>query len=98
MMHPPIPDPNDFGEPLDALQLREWRKTRRINQTDLGAILGVSHATISNWENDIFAIPPYLHLALEAVNHRLSFSSRPVLPPPRVTRRFQPVPPQLRLR
>lgn len=73
-MRPPLPV--DWGKRMDADALREWRKLRRINQRDLGDILGVSFVTIARWETGERAMPPYLHLALESVERRLSFVSR----------------------
>src|SRR5262247_3269929 len=78
MMRPPLPE--DWGTRVDSDGLRTWRKLRRINQRDLAAILGVSHITVARWELGDNPVPPYLHLALEAIERRLVFSQ----PAPRV--------------
>lgn len=73
-MRPPIPV--DWGTRIDADGLREWRRLRRINQRDLADILGVTYVTVARWELGERGMPPYLHLALESIDRRLSFVSR----------------------
>ena len=73
-MRPPLPEPIDFGLPWVADELAEWRKARRVSQTALADILGVSHAAISYWENGLRPIPGWLHLAMETIDRRLAQS------------------------
>jgi transcriptional regulator with XRE-family HTH domain len=85
-MRPPVP--SEWGTPINADLLREWRRTRRITQPELGAILGMSRQAISAWEANRADIPPFLHLALESIDRRLNFAARPPEPkqgPPRRT-------------
>lgn len=80
-MRPPIPV--DWGQPMDAEALLEWRKLRRLTQRDLAMVLGVTQATIARWEISERGVPSYLHLALESIDRRLSFSQiAPRLPRP----------------
>lgn len=81
---PPLPE--DWGTPTDAESLRQWRALRRINQRDLGDILGVHYVTIARWETGERPVPPFLHLALESIDRRLSFLERPPARPPRPAR------------
>jgi transcriptional regulator with XRE-family HTH domain len=83
-MHPPIPP--DWGTPINADLLREWRTSRRITQQELADILRVSRQSVGAWEASRADIPPFLHLALESVDRRLNFAARPAEPkqgPPR---------------
>jgi DNA-binding XRE family transcriptional regulator len=48
--------------------LTTWRKSRGLTQEALAALLGVTRKTINEWENERAAIPPYLHLALRALD------------------------------
>lgn len=84
MMRPPLP--LEWGQRTDADGLRAWRKLRRINQRDLASILGVTHITIARWELGENTMPPYLHLALESIDRRLTFTERT----PRVPRADRP--------
>jgi DNA-binding XRE family transcriptional regulator len=47
--------------------LIEWRKDRSLTQEALGTLLGVSRKAVNEWENERAAIPPYLWLALKAL-------------------------------
>ena len=47
--------------------LRAWRKRVRISQLDLSRALGVDRTTVNRWELGHSAAPPYLWLALAAV-------------------------------
>lgn len=52
-------------------ELRHWRSAAKLSQPGLARLLGVQPLTISRWENSTHEIPPYLHLALEALTARL---------------------------
>ena len=41
------PDPGDFGERIDSLTLREWRKARRRRRSS-SPTSSASHAAVSN--------------------------------------------------
>lgn len=52
-------------------QLKAWRAQAGLSQPGLAALLGVDPMTISRWERSQREIPPFLHLALEALRSRL---------------------------
>jgi transcriptional regulator with XRE-family HTH domain len=53
-------------------ELKEWRETRRLTQTELSELLGVKFNTISRWEIGLRGIPSFLELALETIGRRLN--------------------------
>lgn len=85
--HPPF-DALDFGQRMDGADVRDWRKARSIKQAVLAEILGINMMTVANWETGRTLAPPFIHLALEAVDRRLSFYSAPQPPPPRPAHRY----------
>ncbi len=52
---------------MTSNQLKEWRRKTGYSQGKLARVLGVDVMTISRWERDIRAIPPFLHITLECV-------------------------------
>lgn len=52
---------------MDREELREWRKRNRFTQVDLAKALGVHPMTVSKWETEAREIPPFLSLALTAL-------------------------------
>jgi DNA-binding XRE family transcriptional regulator len=52
---------------MTPTELTERRKALGLTQTELAKALGVSRATIAAWEGGRFNIPPYLWLALKAL-------------------------------
>ncbi len=52
-------------------ELRIWRATHNLTQTDLAALLGVDVMTISRWERDERLIPAFLDLALKQLESEL---------------------------
>jgi len=48
-------------------QLQKWRRINGISQAGLAKLLGVDVMTVSRWERGIVNIPPYLSLALQAL-------------------------------
>lgn len=49
-------------------ELKQWRASAGLSQTGLARLLGVDKMTISRWERGVRDIPPFLHLALEAIS------------------------------
>ncbi len=50
--------------------LKAWRDDNGYTQVDLALALGVIPLTVSRWERGVREIPPFLHLALEALEQR----------------------------
>jgi transcriptional regulator with XRE-family HTH domain len=48
-------------------ELREWRTGNGYSQARLAKALGVASMTVTRWEMGIRSIPPFLHLALIAL-------------------------------
>lgn len=48
-----------------------WRKKQGLTQEELALCLGVIRITITRWETAVRSIPPFLSLALEALEHRI---------------------------
>jgi transcriptional regulator with XRE-family HTH domain len=57
--------------PMTGDDLLRWRKRHGLTQKELADFLGVRNMTIYRWECGMRSISPYLHLALEALEHRL---------------------------
>jgi DNA-binding XRE family transcriptional regulator len=55
-----------------ASPLRRWRKAHRLSQTRLAELLGVTLLTIHRWETGIYHAPPFLPLALDELERRLT--------------------------
>ncbi len=52
-------------------ELKKWRKKNGYSQARLAKVLGVVTLTVSRWEwGQRARIPPYLHLALWAVERK----------------------------
>lgn len=47
--------------------LKEWRKNNGLSQSGLAKKLNVATMTVSRWETGIRSIPPFLSLALQAI-------------------------------
>jgi transcriptional regulator with XRE-family HTH domain len=52
---------------MSGAELRAWRDARGWSQAALASRLHVHVQTISKWERDERAIPPFLYLALQAL-------------------------------
>jgi DNA-binding transcriptional regulator YiaG len=51
-------------------ELRAWRDRNGVSQRQLAVQLEVDVMTISRWEREVQAIPPFLPLALETLERR----------------------------
>jgi DNA-binding transcriptional regulator YiaG len=56
---------------MTPAELKAWREKHKLLQAELAEMLGVFWLTISKWENGVQKIPPYLHLALAELSHRM---------------------------
>jgi DNA-binding XRE family transcriptional regulator len=57
-----------------SLILRRWRKAAGLKQNALAALLGVSQAAVSRWENGLDQPSPALHAKIRDMIGRPSFS------------------------
>ena len=55
---------------MTAKQLQAWRRTNGYSQGKLARKLGVDVMTVSRWEREVTAIPPFLHLTLECLEKK----------------------------
>ncbi len=51
--------------------MKNWRKKHNLTQLELAHHLRVDRATVGRWEVGLRSIPPFLFLALEAIENRL---------------------------
>jgi DNA-binding XRE family transcriptional regulator len=56
---------------MDGASLRTWRQKWGLSQAKLSKALGVSTMAVAYWEWGQRRIPPFLPLALEALEHRM---------------------------
>lgn len=56
--------------------LKNWREQRGLSQAVLAKKLGVSSITLSRWEREAQAIPPFLELALKTIGRKHSLKKR----------------------
>jgi DNA-binding transcriptional regulator YiaG len=56
---------------MNGQELKAWRQKWRLTQEALAGLLGVHRVTVAKWETGDRGIPPLLHLALEALEHRM---------------------------
>lgn len=56
---------------MKPADLKQWRAARAMTQARLAAILGVTDRAIRMWESGARKIPPYLWLALRAIDDYL---------------------------
>jgi transcriptional regulator with XRE-family HTH domain len=54
---------------MTPADLQAWRTSAGLSQAGLAALLGVNVMTVSRWERGLRSIPPFLHLALKALDH-----------------------------
>jgi transcriptional regulator with XRE-family HTH domain len=53
---------------MDGVTLKGWRKRARLTQKELARLLGVHPMAVAFWEWGKRGIPPFLHLALKALD------------------------------
>ena len=56
---------------MKGKELKNWRTKHNLTQLELAQFLHVERVTIARWEVGIRSIPPFLFLALEAIEDRL---------------------------
>jgi DNA-binding XRE family transcriptional regulator len=61
------PQNEEYGD-MNRLDLRRWRRQRRLTQTALAERLGVTKNTAYRWESGESSVPPFLQLALERLD------------------------------
>ena len=62
----------------DKGELALWRERNgELSQIELAEMLGVNPITLSRWEREAQSAPPFLHLALEALEARLAKKKSP---------------------
>ena len=54
---------------MNGQELKAWRLNWQLTQGALAGLLGVHRVTIAKWEAGDRGIPPFLHLALKALEH-----------------------------
>jgi len=52
--------------------LRRWRVRRKLTTTELADTLGVTRATVFNWETEATPVPKAVELALETLEKRFA--------------------------
>lgn len=55
-------------------ELRTWRLEHELSQQELADWLRVSREAVARWEIGSRAVPPFLHLALETLERRLTYT------------------------
>jgi len=61
---------------MTGLELRAWRKRRRLSQEALAQLLGITRVTVARWEVGIRFIPPFLPLALKGLETEMEEGKR----------------------
>jgi transcriptional regulator with XRE-family HTH domain len=56
---------------MEGNELKKWRGKHNLTQLDLARHLRVERVTVARWEVGIRGVPPFLFLALEAIENRL---------------------------
>jgi len=56
---------------MNQMALKAWRQRHQLTQRQLAALLGVTPMCVAFWEWGRRRIPPFLGLALEALENRL---------------------------
>jgi transcriptional regulator with XRE-family HTH domain len=61
---------------MEPDQLRDFRLKHKLTQAKLAELLMTTGNTVARWERGERAIPPYLALALQAIESELSKSKK----------------------
>jgi transcriptional regulator with XRE-family HTH domain len=61
---------------MNGEELKAWRKERGMTQQKLCTRLGVTVLAVKRWEGGHRKIPPFLHLALQAIDATLPNTER----------------------
>ena len=75
---------------MDASDFLNWRKTLRYTQEDAAEKLGVSRATIQNWEREFTPVPKMVELACLVLTRR--WKKRPEFGPVALIYADEPMP------
>lgn len=59
--------PSVYHNDMTPEYLKEWRKKNGLTQLELAKKLNVAGMTVSRWETRLRSIPPFLSLALQAI-------------------------------
>jgi DNA-binding transcriptional regulator YiaG len=59
---------------MTGTQLKAQREEIRLSQSQLAAAFGVNVMTVSRWEREVQAPPPYVELALSELKRRVTNS------------------------
>jgi plasmid maintenance system antidote protein VapI len=62
---------------MTASELEKWQKRMGLSVEELAALLKVHPVTVSRWRHQARDIPPFLFLALEALEGRLKAKKKP---------------------
>lgn len=54
---------------MKPIDLYQRRLVLGLKQAELSARLGMHEITVSKWERGVVPVPPWLHLALWAIEH-----------------------------
>jgi transcriptional regulator with XRE-family HTH domain len=55
---------------MEGKELRNWREKHNLTQLELAEHLHVKRETVTRWEIEMRKTPPFLFLALEALENR----------------------------
>lgn len=59
--------PSVYHNAMTPQDLKEWRSKTGLTQLQLAQKLNVANMTVSRWETGLRSIPPFLFLALQAI-------------------------------
>ncbi len=59
--------PMVYDSDMTPEYLKEWRSKNGLSQSGLAKKLNVATMTVSRWETGLRSIPPFLSLALQAI-------------------------------
>ncbi len=62
---------------MTGKELKQYREKIGLTQEQLSEALQVASNTVSRWEREDRAIPPYLPLAIETIERNLKLKTKP---------------------